>query len=332
MAQETFRRFKRVIRSMGFYRKHPGQTHSDGAILAVHFWAALNDRPSYWACDRANWPKGCWRGRLPTQSGLSRRLNTARFKHQQASVEVAARPPSNSRTIEATAHPPANGLTVEAAAGAPVNDLAVEAAAGPPAKHFTVAAGIDAKPIIVAWHSGDPHAGKGRGAGALARGYKIHAIVDACGRLISWRLASLNADEKTIGRRLLRDLDHVCYVVGDAAYNANRLFEAAASSGARLVAPRKKSHRGKGLGNHEHHPDRLRSIDLLEDGVTPFAAALLAARVAIERFFSQITAVGGGLTCLPSWVRTYPRVKAWVTAKLTIHHLRQPDAESRMAA
>ena len=293
MDQGTFRRFKDLVRAMGFYRRRPGQVHSDGAVLAVYQWAVLNDRPVDWACRPHSWPPGAWRGSLPSQSCMSRRMRTERFALQLRRIEQAARPPVDALTLLAC---------------------------------------IDAKPLVVAWHSTDPHAGKGRGAGALARGYKLHALVDACGRLMSWRLAGLDVDEKVIGARLLRDLEGVCYVVGDAAYNSNQLFGIASTRGARLIAPRKRSHQGKGLGNHQHHPDRLRSIDLLEDGLEPFALALLRARRAVERFFGNLTNFGGGLTCLPPWVRGYPRTLAWTTAKLITLHIRNTRGHNAMAA
>lgn len=293
MERELFGGVKAAINRLGFYRKRPAQTHSDGAVLAVYFWAVLNDRPVCWACDRANWPTGRWRGRLPTQSCMSRRMNGERFRDQLRRVERAARPEP-----------------------------------GP----VTLAACLDAKPLTVAWHSADPHAGTGRGAGGLARGYKLHAITDAGGRLLAWRLASLNADERTMAPRLLRDLAGVCYVVADAGYNANHVFHAASARGARLVSPRKRSHEGGGLGRRVHHADRLRSIELLEDGRDAFAEALLNARGAIERFFANLTNFGGGLTCLPAWVRTYPRVFAWTADKITLMHLRQRRKHHPQAA
>lgn len=303
MSQGTFRRFKELIERCGFYRRRCRQVHSDGAILAVYFWAAINDRAVYWACDQRNWPASLWRGALPSQSCMSRRMNSDRFRAQQQRLELLARSQHSLITPQ-------------------------ESRADP----IVLLACLDAKPLVVAWHSTDPHAGKGRGAGSLARGYKLHALISASGRLLAWRLASLNVDERTIAARLLRDARNVCYVVADSNYNSSRLFRIAHTSGAQLVAPRKLSHQGKGLGNHEQHVDRVRSIDLLEDGLQPFARDMLVARRAVERFFANLTNFGGGLTCLPAWVRTFPRVLAWTTAKLTIAHFRTRTNKAARAA
>ena len=42
----------------------------------------------------------------------------------------------------------------------------------------------------------------------------------------------------------------------------------------------------------------------------------------MERAFANLSNFGGGLTHLPPWVRTLPRVTRWVTAKLIIYHAR----------
>lgn len=323
MNQGTFRRFKRLIEQCGFYRRRGAQVHSDGAILAVYFWAALSDRAVCWACDRRNWPAGLWRGELPSQSCMSRRMNTACFRAQLQRIEQLARPPITPIT-QVTVDAP----TSSTASCSPDFCFAHRELSTEP---IVLLACLDAKPLVIAWHSTDPHAGKGRGAGTLARGYKLHALVSASGHLLAWRLASLNVDERTIAARLLRDVRNVCYVVADANYNSSPLFRIAQTSGSQLVAPRKLSHQGKGLGNHEQHEHRLRSIELLEDGLEPFARDMLVARRSIERFFANLTNFGGGLTCLPAWVRTYPRVLAWTTAKLTIAHLRNAMRQTMAA-
>lgn len=325
MDQGTFRRFKRLIERCGFYRRRKGERHSDGAILAVALWAALHDRAIDWACQRSNWTPGLWRGTLPSQSCMSRRMRTPRFQAQQQRLERLARTTPTPTPTSPTTPTNAAGLATRTS----VRRGAIASSEPPP---IVLVACIDAKPLPVAWHSGDPHAGKGRGAGALALGYKLHAIISARGHLLAWRLAPLSVDEKAMAARMIREIQGVCYLVGDSFYNSNLLFRLAEDRGAQLVAPRKRSHVGTRPGNHDHHPDRLRSIDLLEDGLEPFALDLLMARRAIERFFANLTNFGGGLTTLPPWVRTYPRVLAWTTNKLTIAHLRQRPAHDTLAA
>lgn len=283
MERELFVGYKALINRLGLYRKTPGQSHSDGAILAVHAWATLNDRPIVWACDNANWTSGLWRGPLPSQSCMSRRMATDRFKRQV---------------------------------------LTLERAAAPAPRGVVLLAALDGKPIPVAWHSTDKDARKGRGAGALARGYKLHALLDCTGTLLAWRLTGLNEDERTIAHELLRQTRGLCYVVADANYNSNPLFETAGVCGARLIAPRKDSHQGKALGHHPQHEDRLRSIEMLEHEPRVFALDMLNARGTIERFFANLTNFGGGLTHLPPWVRGHRRVLPFTAAKLTLFHLK----------
>ena len=55
-----------------------------------------------------------------------------------------------------------------------------------------------------------------------------------------------------------------------------------------------------------------------------FGSALRSARSAVERFFGTLKASHLGLTHLPPWVRTFPRVRPFVTAKLIVHALRSP--------
>jgi hypothetical protein len=41
-----------------------------------------------------------------------------------------------------------------------------------------------------------------------------------------------------------------------------------------------------------------------------------------DRFFGHLTSFGGGLSPLPNWVRTYPRVRLWVQAKIILNMIR----------
>ena len=61
------------------------------SILGVLFWAVVHDRPACWACRRKNWPLGLWRGRLPSQSTMSRRLKRPEIR---ALLEAVARDPA----------------------------------------------------------------------------------------------------------------------------------------------------------------------------------------------------------------------------------------------
>jgi hypothetical protein len=48
-----------------------------------------------------------------------------------------------------------------------------------------------------------------------------------------------------------------------------------------------------------------------------------ALRGAIERTFANLTNFAGGLRGLPTWVRTLPRVRRFVSAKLIIYNARR---------
>jgi Transposase DDE domain len=288
MDHGVFRAYKRVLREAGAYRRRGREVYSDGIVLAVYFFSVLHRKPVFWACDSRNWPAGAlrdgpdgrgMRGGVPSQSVMSRRLRDP--------VVIALRD-----RLERIVRPAAPALTLAAA--------------------------MDGKPMQVAMHSSDPHAGCGRGAGQLARGYKLHAVLGFCGTLLCWRVASLNVSEREMGRRLLRELPPTCYVVGDAFYDTNTLHRAAGRRGTQLLSPRKRSARGKGMGKRRHEAGRLRSVAMLEPTPTPFAQALLKSRLVIERFFAQLSSSAGGLISLPPWVRTYPRVKAWVQTQLII--------------
>ena len=82
--------------------------------------------------------------------------------------------------------------------------------------------------------------------------------------------------------------------------------------------------RGTGLGHHYQSPDRLRAIELLEPlaALNDFGPSLYRLRTDVERRFSQRVSFGGGLACLPPWVRRIWRVRYWVWGKLLVNAAR----------
>jgi hypothetical protein len=72
------------------------------------------------------------------------------------------------------------------------------------------------------------------------------------------------------------------------------------------------------MGHRKHSLGRLRSIELTENPNPLFAEQLLKDRNQIELHFAHLSNWGGGLTCLPPWVRTHRRVHRWVQAKLVL--------------
>jgi hypothetical protein len=260
-------------------------------LLLTFLWAALHDRPVSWACQPAHWSTTRLRpDPLPSAATLSRRRDRVGIGLLWRAVEQALR----------------------------------TAAAGQPA----LAAMLDGKALPVSGVSKDPDAGYGRGAGTMAKGYKLHTIWAGRALPETWEVTPLNVCEKTVARRLLPQVHAGGYLLADANFDANALFELAAQQGYQLLTPLPRGAHPGG-GHRRQSPYRLRSIALVP---TTFGQALLGLRRAIERSYGNATSFGGGLAPLPAWVRGLPRVRSWVWAKLLLNavriinlkHLRQP--------
>jgi hypothetical protein len=175
---------------------------------------------------------------------------------------------------------------------------------------------IDAKPLPISCFSKDGDAGYGRGAGGYCKGYKFYAVWGAGPLPTAWGLASMNVSEKIMARSLIRDLPGGGYLMGDNEYDSNVLYDLAGEAGYQLLAPQRKSTQ---LGHQRHSPYRLRCIELRKGR---FGREIFNYRGQIERDFGGLTSFGGGLTGLPSWVRTFPRVRNWIHGKLLINAAR----------
>lgn len=278
MERGIYGHLRRTLRSLGRRRASGRHRYTDAGILEVYLWAALHDRPVSWACVDANWPPGTRRGPIPDASTISRRMRTP---------AVAALLERLRRRLE---RPLGSSLV----------------------------AIVDGKPLPIGPHSHDRQAGFGRAAGGKAKGYKLHAVIEATGRVLAWRVAPMNKDERPMARRMLRQLEHTGYLLADANYDTNTLHRVAGERGIQLLAPRYASRRGRPLGHHAHSDHRRRSIEMLERSPSPFGRELLRRRVDIERFFGTLVSTPGGLAPLPAWVRTWRRVRNWVAAKLAI--------------
>ena len=253
--------------------------HQPWVLAAVVLWAALHDRPVSWACQRRHWSTTTLRpGRLPSPATVSRRADGVGVGLFWRELERRLRD------------------------------------SGPPA----LVAFVDGKPLPIGGGGKDPDARFGRGAGCVAKGYKLHAVW--AGRPVpeAWEVTPLNANEKARGRELIGQLSYGGYLLGDGNYDASYLYDAAAGRGYQLVAPFRKA-KAPGCGKHYQSPHRLRSIALLR---TAFGRALYRARTAIERSFGQASCFAGGLGPLPAWVRGQGRVRSWVWAKLIINAAR----------
>lgn len=176
---------------------------------------------------------------------------------------------------------------------------------------------IDGKPLSISGVTKDIDAGYGRGAGGMQKGYKLFAIWSSGLLPLAWALGPMNKSEKAMARELIPTLPGGGYLLGDPEYDSNPLHELAEQQGHQLLTPkRQKQH---GVGHRKQSPSRLRSIELMKHS---FGKAVYRFRRQIERNFGNLTSFGGGLTCLPAWVRRFTRVRNWVQAKLLINAAR----------
>jgi hypothetical protein len=257
--------------------------YSDLDILKVYYWSVIHCRPISWAVRRENWPSNMRELKLPSSSAMSRRMKSASIKGKQQQLDIKLVKPQED------------------------SDLVCF---------------IDGKPLTIGGCSKDRQAGYGRAAGGMAKGYKLHAIVLNTGEFLAWRIAPMNKDERVMAERMLKQMELQGYIIGDSNYDSNRLHAVCDRQGnVQFVAARRHGPHS-GTGHSRQTPGRLRSMQMLEDPENALGKTLLHQRDQIERHFGNFTSWWGGLTHLPPWVRTYPRVHRWVQAKLIIWRLK----------
>src|SRR5262249_61197646 len=80
---------------------------------------------------------------------------------------------------------------------------------------------MDGKPLPVARHSKDPDAQSGRGVGGMAKGYKLHASIDARGVFVAFMVTSLPVGEARVAKKLLPQLpEQLTHVLADVNYDS----------------------------------------------------------------------------------------------------------------
>jgi hypothetical protein len=257
----------------------------------VYLWAVLHDRPVYWACDKRHWTGVKPPRILPDQSTMSRRLYR----------------PQTQRMIQ---------ILIERMA---------------PADRAALVLRIDGKPLPIAKHSQARGAAIGRGAGGFQNGYKMHAIYAENNRPVAYRVTPMNVDERLVAKELLQDMNRSeGYLLADANYESNPLYDQAADLGRILVTPRRFK-KAKGLGQSRIHSlHRIAMIQRMKDP-SPFIRSLLHTRRAVETKFAHLTNFAGGLTHLPPWVRSR-RVEPYVTAKILIRLARDQVLQRQVSA
>jgi Transposase DDE domain len=280
--------WKAIVAVLATFSKGPKRRNSsfeDQDIVKVYYWAVIHDRPVAWACRHEHWPIHLRRWPLPSPTTMSRRLRSASVVALLNALEHRIVAPTK------------------------------------PALFWM----IDGKPLAISGCSKDRQAGYGRAASCKAKGYKMHAIVSSEGAIASWRIAPMNKDERVMAERMLQTAPIQGYLVADANYDSNKLHEICCKrEQLQLVTPRRYGP-GQGTGHRKQSPGRLRSIQLTENPYPEFARQLLNDREEIERRFAQLTNWGGGLTCLPPWVRTHRRVHRWVQAKLVLSNVKRSE-------
>jgi hypothetical protein len=290
MERELWRRIVAALKRLPRTRPR-NAAYTDAQIIAVYLWSVLHDRPVSWACNRCNWPMQAWRRSLPDQSTMSRRL----------------------------AHP-----RTQVCLTMLLDHLA-------PIERDALVLRIDGKPLPVAKHSQDRGAAIGRGSGGFQKGYKLHAIYARSNRPVAYRVAPMNIDERVVARQMLEE--HALgegYLLGDANYETNPLYDLAASIGRVLVTPR-RFRDAKGLGYaRTHSVHRVAMIERMKEP-SSFARDLLHTRRGVETKFASLTNFGGGLTHLPPWVRGR-RVGPYVTAKILMRVVRDKACAQPHAA
>jgi hypothetical protein len=288
MQRDVWRRLVTLVRRLAASPSSRRFSFREAEIVLVYFWAAEHTRPVYWACRPDNWPDHLRPARLPTPATMSRRL----------------RRPGVHACIDAVRRHQQRGL------------------------RRSLLSTLDGKPLPVSHHSRDRDARFGRGAGALAKGYKFHGICNGPQRLEAWTAPPLNVDERVVARRLVPASRIAGYLLADRYYDDNLLHDTCLQHGVQLVAPRRYGPH-KGLGHHRHSPARRRCIDMLEHSHTGFGPALHARRGDIERRFGALASAWYGLGPLPAWVRGQHRVELWVAAKLALFQLHQSSRKRR---
>jgi hypothetical protein len=266
----------------------------DALVVLTYLYAAYCSRPVSWAVVRAHWPLWSlrWVPVLPSSTTMSRRMRT-----------------DSVRTFVAQLLRQAQGTLA-------IDKLLI----------------VDGTRLLVGRHSKDRHATTLGPRAGFRRGYLLHQLIHASGRVVDFRVTPLTVAEPTMALRMVMALprDPAWYLLGDANYDTTPLHRACLSRGVQMLTPRKRP----GAMIKARHPSRRRSILAAERPaqLNGFMDHLFAQRWRVERFFGNLDSYAQGLGELPSWIRGPRRVINWVTAKLVLNALRMAAVKERAAA
>lgn len=264
---------------------------SDRLIVQMYFWTVAHDRPRCFAAKRENYSTIFRPRRLPSYSQFCRRLHEPRVLAMIEHVHHRL-----------------------AASPQPVS-----------------LAFIDGKALPVSESSKDPDARTGRGHGKFSRGYKLHALVSADGRIQCFAVRPMNDAEPRVSREVIFPLlAPGVVVIGDGNYDSKFLYEIARERGAWFFAPPKQAPQQRRSWK-KTNAARREAVEVWEQQ-PELARKVYKLRTEIERVFSRLSCYGGGLAPLPAWVRRLDRVTLWVMAKIVLYHARLLLREERRRA
>ena len=86
MERELWKTLYQWLLEHATQRGPKGVWYSNTLIAAVWLWAVLHERAVSWATDPRNWPDDLLTFELPSQSTLSRRLNSESFRRFLAAL------------------------------------------------------------------------------------------------------------------------------------------------------------------------------------------------------------------------------------------------------
>ena len=76
MERQLWQQIVAVLKDACNGRIRSSRGYSSFDIVRVWLWSVVHDRPVTWACRGCNWPAGQWRGDIPSDATMSRRLRS----------------------------------------------------------------------------------------------------------------------------------------------------------------------------------------------------------------------------------------------------------------
>lgn len=293
IAQSIDRQARHLIRRQGRLAR---AEYSDALIAKLYFWSVVHDRPVAWAADPDHLGHRLFRPRQrPSRSQFQRRVNTPRFT-----------------TLLTLIHQDLAGPLDPSDGGR-----------------------LDGKPLPVSSVSKDMDARSGHVTGGFAKGYKLHIWATGDRRIALWSVMPLNVGETLVAAALsdfMPMFNDRAMTLADGNFDSGRMHEALARrNGALLSKPR-----GMNVAAPEAWLRQQANLPPKKRGGGACRQAALEAwkktpalgrfvyreRIHVEGTLSNLCSYGGGLGPLPAWVRTLPRVRRWVGAKIILYHAR----------